>query len=214
MTIKTHPGQSLLVDYENGTLPTAAGLTVAAHIETCEACRRTAARLRELGGHLIESIAPTAVDPGALEKTLARLTERPVPIKARAMPLTVRGLPLPAAWATVGLHPPRPFGPNYWIAHTRAAAAHGWRSFLVGAPASGEIAHHRHRGEEYVAVLEGSLNDGERDYRAGDFIQSADGSAHTLKIGNDGRCVCLVAIEAPLTWSSPWVALLRPWIGV
>jgi quercetin dioxygenase-like cupin family protein len=59
----------------------------------------------------------------------------------------------------------------------RHAAAGGLTLLLRFAPGADYPAHRHPAGEEYF-VLEGSLEDGARTYRAGDYVYYPPGSAH------------------------------------
>lgn len=215
MTNSTHPTQNLLLEYTSGRLPTAAGLTVSAHLETCGQCVRAAREMTDQVANLMVDLADSPLLAGTLDQVLARLDESvqeaPEPYwAARARPDHF----LPDSLVAVGLKTRRPFGRGYWLAHTKASTAHGWRSFVLSIPPGGEIASHRHVGDEYVAVLEGELSDGDASYAPGDFLRSADQSMHTLTVSQAGRCTCLIAIQAPPIWQSPASAIARFWTGI
>lgn len=204
-----HPDSEVLMEFASGRLPTAAGLTVAAHCECCEPCSRAIAAVAELCGALLSRL-PGQPMPAALAPP-----EPPVRDSPAGPPRRGNGDPLlPLSLADVGLKPKRPLGLGFWMADTKASTEHDWRSFLLVVPPGGQVPSHRHVGEEYIAVLEGEFSDGRHDYRAGDFVYSADQSRHGLRAGEVGRCVCLIAIQSPVKWDGPWMRLMRFWTGL
>jgi predicted ChrR family anti-sigma factor len=74
-----HPTDELLMAFSAGQLPNALGLMLACHIEHCPDCQRKMHQFNELGGNILDSLEPLALDEGAIGKLLERLDE-PEPV--------------------------------------------------------------------------------------------------------------------------------------
>lgn len=213
MNPRSHPDDSLIGAYALGDLPTAVGLTVSAHLEACTACRQTAARKVEIAGARLLEMPGAAMASDAFEAVLRRIDgaePEPKPVRPAHMP----GVALPCAVAGLGVSPKRWFGRGAWVAHTKASDAQGWRSFLLSLPAGGRLPEHAHSGAEYTVVLEGVFTDGEGRHGPGDFVYGRADDRHRISVPEGARCICLVAAQGALKWSSPWVGLTRPWTGI
>jgi len=75
--VKFHPELDLLTEYAAGSLSLAQAACVAAHMNYCEQCRRTAGQLEDLGATLFDSLQPEAVGDVQLNAVLARLDDLP-----------------------------------------------------------------------------------------------------------------------------------------
>ena len=62
MSVQHHPDEALLLAYAAGGLDGAMSLIVATHLSFCAGCRRLVARQEEIGGALLEDIAPVPMD--------------------------------------------------------------------------------------------------------------------------------------------------------
>ncbi|WP_309642965.1 ChrR family anti-sigma-E factor [Phenylobacterium sp.] len=212
MTNRTHPSEVLLADYASGALPTAAGLTVSAHLSSCAACAGKVDQLVEAGGVLLSGLPDAPLARGALAATLARLDS---PAAQPAPPQKgLTGVDLPAVVLAVGFGPRRWFGRGAWVAHTKASTAHGWRSFILSLPAGGRLPAHGHRGLELTAVLQGAFADDTGWHGPGDFVTADHAVEHDIVVSAQGRCVCLVSTQGPFLWRNPWLGALRPLTGL
>jgi putative transcriptional regulator len=127
-------------------------------------------------------------------------------------PRMVEGVELPEGVVAAGLHNRRWIAPGYWAAHIKIPREGNWRLFLLRAPANAVIPSHSHYGEEFVSVLSGAFDDGEV-FVAGEFATSRADRSHSLRVGSDGACICLVAIDGPIAWRGlSWA--VRPILGI
>jgi putative transcriptional regulator len=78
--------------------------------------------------------------------------------------------------------------------------------------AGGKTPKHSHSGKEYTVVLEGSFSDESSVYSEGDFILRKEGDEHQPMGAQNGECICLSALEAPIKLSSPFGFLMKPWL--
>jgi putative transcriptional regulator len=78
--------------------------------------------------------------------------------------------------------------------------------------AGGKTPKHSHSGKEYTVVLEGSFSDESSVYSEGDFILREEGDEHQPMGAQNGECICLSALQAPIKLSSPFGFLMKPWL--
>jgi putative transcriptional regulator len=211
-----HPSASLLAAYAGGDLALAPALPVSAHLETCPDCRGRVVAFEEAQGALLASQPPVPIDAGRLDCILEWIDapvdgagHRPPPPPA---PSLTGGVPLPQAVIDVGFGPRRWLTPNLWAAVVHAARIDDWRIFILHAPARTRIPSHGHVGGELIAVLAGDFSDGDT-YGPGDFAENAAGRDHELKVGANGPCTCLIAIQGELRWRG-WAKLITPLLGI
>lgn len=80
--------------------------------------------------------------------------------------------------------------------------------------AGGKTPKHDHDGLEYTVVLKGSFSDEEAVYREGDFILRQPGDVHQPMGAQNGECICLSALSAPIRPTSPLGFLMKPWLRI
>ncbi|HVZ72826.1 MAG TPA: ChrR family anti-sigma-E factor [Polyangia bacterium] len=199
-----HVPDERLAEYAAGACGEAPALGIACHVSLCAAC---AARLRAfeaVGGAVLETGAPDATAPGALEAVLARLDDVPAELPA-VDPAAERLL------APLGV--PR----VVWRYLAPGAAAAGWRRLVPGIAgldlrvgAAGtmarlvrlrpglEIPLHDHGGDEHTVILTGALADDEGRFARGDISIRAAGARHVQRVEHDEPCVALVVNEGAL----------------
>lgn len=209
MTIKHHPSLETLTAHCNGRLDAARSLVVAAHLEHCPACRQHAAALDMLGGVMIDSIEPTAMSDGALERALALLdfeaasTQPLLPSDLPHAPEALRGAKL-GAWRWIG--------PGTHYRDTDIVAPDGYRVFLLRSQAGSRLPHHTHTGVELTLTLKGAYEHEGGRFGVGD-LEEADGSTEHQPIVSDGEeCICLVAMNGNLRLLGVMGRLLQPFV--
>jgi putative transcriptional regulator len=95
-----HPSDDVLLAYAAGSLPQPFALVVATHLALCPGCRAQVRRDEELGGVLLDELAPSTVSADAKLRVMARLDEDsagpPEPAADRSgdeiLPQPLRGL--------------------------------------------------------------------------------------------------------------------------
>ncbi|GEO40692.1 anti-sigma factor [Skermanella aerolata] len=218
-----HPSLELLLDYAAGSTGEAAGLALATHLALCPECREVVAQFESLGGALLEAIEPAAVPSEALDNLLARLDE-PVPV-----PVPVPDRRSPADDATLG-PVPQPLrgyiGQDLeTIRWKRVMRGVEQADIAVGRGRTGNVRarllrigpgvrvpRHTHAGTEMTLVLAGGFSDGDKQYQRGDFSFCDRETDHSPVADDDGECLCLTVIDAPLRLTGPLMRLLNPFI--
>ena len=80
--------------------------------------------------------------------------------------------------------------------------------------AGGKTPHHGHKGTEFTVVLKGSFSDEQAVYSEGDFLLRGPGDEHQPMGAQNGECICLSALAAPIKLSSPLGFLMKPWLRI
>ena len=80
--------------------------------------------------------------------------------------------------------------------------------------AGGKTPKHDHEGLEYTVVLKGSFSDENAVYREGDFLLRQPGDVHQPMGAQNGECICLSALSAPIKPTSPLGFLMKPWLRI
>lgn len=203
-----HPDQFMLGDYAAGTLQGAFALPLAVHLEYCEQCRAETGQLQEVGARLFEELDPVPVSDDALEQVLRRIdgAEPVAAVSARvavtadpALPRVLQSL-VPAGleglqWKRIG--PLRSSRLRFGDPAREVALQH--------IAAGGKVLEHGHRGSEVTVVIDGSFSDQDGCYRAGDFLVRGPEDVHRPVAAQDGDCLCLAVLEAPIR--------LEGWVG-
>ena len=74
------------------------------------------------------------------------------------------------------------------------------------------IPRHTHAGTELTLVLAGGFTDGGGHYLRGDLSFSDGEVDHSPRADDDGECICLTVIDAPLRLTGPLMRLLNPFV--
>ena len=211
--IAHHPDEALLLDYASGAAGEALALVVATHLSFCAQCREAVATMEMMGGALLETTAPVAVQHDALNRALARLDgiapfDRPRRAVSRdntPAPLrTYLGGDLSAVrW--------RRMGPNLSYAALFQRGPVKVR-LLRGTPGT-DPGRHSHRGLEYTVVLKGGYTDVTGAYGPGD-VQVADDSILHSPVADPGEdCINLAVTTARLSFESLLGKIAGPLFG-
>ena len=195
-----------LIDYASGALAEPLAIVVATHVALCEICRAAVADYEAVGGALLETIAPEALAPDALERVFDRLdadlavaapAERlpgPLPDYLDADLAALDWRPLCAGVDAVVLRPgglsgPRPVAAP-WPLGTEVA--------LVRLAPGAAAPRHTHGGIEATVILQGGFVDEAGQYEAGDAWIVDASVTHRPVALPDEACLCLAYYDAPL----------------
>lgn len=196
MSIQHHPDDELLLACATGGLDMPMSLIVQSHLYLCTRCRNAVALAENVGGVLLNTIAPVPLAADALAKTLARLGTQDARVRAAISndntPAPLRAF-LGRDLSQVGW---RKLGPNLGYATLYRKGPLAMR-LLRGAPGS-DVGRHSHRGMEYTLVLRGGFKDETGSYGPGDFQAASSDVAHNPVADHDGDCINLAVTTAPL----------------
>jgi putative transcriptional regulator len=216
MTIKHHPTDDLLLAYAAGTLDQGQHIAVATHLLPCRQCRNWVQSLESLGGAVLGDLPPSDMASNAFSRVEVRLDDVPVSV-ARQHPSPdgcgdVPGLPAFARHLPSGRW--RWVAPNLHIQRLNLADPGETRVFLLKSAPGTRFLPHRHTGLEMTSVLTGSFSHDGRHYGPGDFDFGDAETGHAIKIGNDGHCISLVAMQGHLQLQGLLGRMVQPLLAI
>ena len=214
-SIKHHPSHSMLVDFSAGNLGTAESICVSAHLHFCDQCRNELMRLDQVASQLMTEADPQTIDEDLFDSVMSKIDALPeVPTKVEIeehsdFPHSVAKL----INETESAPNWRRMSSSVDVARVRT----GQKKFEVALHricAGGKTPHHGHKGIEFTVVLKGSFSDEQAVYSEGDFLLRGPGDEHQPMGAQNGECICLSALEAPIKLSSPLGFLMKPWLRI
>ncbi|XXK58447.1 ChrR family anti-sigma-E factor [Porticoccaceae bacterium nBUS_09] len=214
-SIKHHPSRAMLVDFSAGNLGTAESICVSAHLHFCDQCRNELMRLDQVASQLMTEAEPQTIDADLFDSVMSKIDALPeAPMKVEIeeksdFPHTVAKLINETESA-----------PNWRRMSSSVDVARfqtGQNKFEVALHricAGGKTPHHGHNGTEFTVVLKGSFSDEQAVYSEGDFLLRGPGDEHQPMGAQNGECICLSALAAPIKLSSPLGFLMKPWLRI
>jgi len=218
--IRHHLDQATLISYAAGSLSQSMALVVACHLSVCSHCRQQVQQSEAIGGLLLSDIDSADIGEDALANVLDCLDEKdftPV-FRKQAEPesSTTREVPRPlrdyigaslddVAWKRIV--------PGVFCFDLPLNTAKGGVSRLLRiAPGKAMLAH-THEGNELTLVLRGSYADEVGRFTAGDVADLDGEIEHQPLVDSEQECICLIATDAPLKFSSLLGRLVQPITG-
>lgn len=213
-----HASDALLLTYAAGALPSGVALAVAAHTTLCADCAHRAAVAEDIGGSLLDRAEPAALCPDALARTFGRI-EAPEATPAPRMhdvPPHLAGLPSPLRAAVNALPDTRwrLLAPGIRQIDLNPGARGSGSSRLFRISPGTTLPHHGHAGIELTLILQGSFTDEVGRFQVGDLAELEDDVVHQPIVDSAEDCICLIATEAPLRFSSLLGRLMQPLFGL
>lgn len=214
-SIKHHPSRTMLVDFSAGNLGTAESICVSAHLHFCDQCRNELMRLDQVASQLMTEAEPQTIDEDLFDSVMSKIDALPeAPMKVETeeksdFPHTVTKLINETKSA-----------PNWRRMSSSVDVARvqtGQNKFEVALHricAGGKTPHHGHNGTEFTVVLKGSFSDEQAVYSEGDFLLRGPGDEHQPMGAQNGECICLSALAAPIKISSRLGFLMKPWLRI
>ena len=214
-SIKHHPSRAMLVDFSAGNLGTAESICVSAHLHFCDLCRNELMRLDQVASQLMTEAEPQTIDEDLFDSVMSKIDALPeaptkVEIEEKSdFPHTVAKLINETERA-----------PNWRRMSSSVDVARfqtGQNKFEVALHricAGGKTPHHGLNGTEFTVVLKGSFSDEQAVYSEGDFLLRGPGDEHQPMGAQNGECICLSALAAPIKLSSPLGFLMKPWLRI
>ncbi len=200
--IRHHPPIDLLFDYATGVADEGAALVIAAHASLCTSCAELVSNLEAVGGEILDTIAPEAVGGDLFHRLMERLDDEAVPENWQAIAdaETRNVIPYPLLpYLSTGLDKVRWQSVGRLYQEFRLPLANkAVKTSLMRLPRGRVMPRHTHGGNEYAVVLDGGYRDGDKRYLRGDFSCKTTKDVHQPIVDDDGDCVCLVVLEAPL----------------
>ena len=225
MHIKHHLDEATLMSYAAGSLSQGMALVVACHLTMCRDCAKRLDSHQAIGGALLEQIAPTQVTENALEEVLAKLdlttekeaitTEQRFAQKKRLDNIQKSSIPAPLfdyidsdfselPWTKLG---------NSIAYYDIPCASSSGVSRLLRISPGKALLPHSHNGNELTLVLTGSFSDDMGRFEVGDIADLDDEVDHQPLVDSDIDCICLIATDAPLKFSTMFGKIIQPITG-
>lgn len=225
MNINHHLDEATLFSYVAGSLTQGMALVVASHISICDSCRERVFETEAIGGALLDSIVNENVsektDEAALAKALACLDEEEgIPLSDHGMPQNEKA----AHSLSIMNEVPAPL--NDYIGDSLDAVQ--WKRFSPGfyyfdvfseqqgicrllkvAPGK-SILPHGHHGNELTLLLRGSYSDEVGRFTQGDIADLDDQIEHQPLVDGHEDCICLVATDSPLRFTTLLGKVIQP----
>lgn len=204
-----HPKNTTLAEFAAGTLDEGRSLVIATHLSMCGECRRFVSALEQVGGQLLDQAEPVAMSENAATRALNRLGDESLQPPSEP----------PVAWAPnqdillgYGLGPWRWVSPGLHYRDVKLPSATGSRVFMLRANPGMKLPAHNHTGTELTCVLKGAfIHEGGR-YAAGDCDDADQHDKHSPVIDDGEKCVCLVAMQGQIQFTSTLGRLIQPLI--
>ncbi len=212
-----HIDDALLMDYAAGATSEPESLIIATHLALCPECRAKVRRMEEVGGALLDDVAPQAVSDDALSAVMARIEgEAPSEPTVQRRSLSADSIVVPEPlrsylggglesvdWQRTmrGLH-------VFEVPTGRPDLKTRLLKIKAGTP----MPEHTHHGQEYTLVLTGGYSDERGHFIRGDIDITDDSVQHTPVADADEDCICLTVTQAPLKLTGRIGRLLNPFV--
>ena len=213
MNISHHPPEHLLTSHVTGALGEAERLVVAVHVAGCARCSRFVQAMEQLAGAAIEEAGPEPMAADAFDRVMAHIHERPAPA-VPVLPLsgTADDLELPELLRRCRIGKRRRVAPGVSMRPIELSGGGAGRAFLLQSAPGARLVEHTHTGTELTCVLRGSfIHQGGR-YGPGDFDYGDDDVDHRPIVGDEGPCLCLVAMTGELRMNGFLGRLISPFV--
>lgn len=204
----------LLFDHAFAKLPEPVALVVSTHLSLSPAGRARYAACRALAGVLLDTAEPEPLAPDAWSR-LERAIERADPIRVELGPPGDPRVPPPLRrFVPNGFEalPWRNLGPLQECELPLAAA--GYRTRLIRLAAGKRVPRHTHEGHELTVVIEGGFRDEQGHHLRGDLVIADPSIDHRPVADEDGDCLSLTVMDAPLRLTGPIGRLLNPLLRI
>jgi len=218
MNIRHHLDEASLLSYAAGSMSQGMALVTACHLAMCPDCRERARASEAIGGALMENLQPATVSDDALAQVLAAIDNQDVPVDitpiVRAKPTVSSEVPAPLA-DYIG----DSFDDVEWkrivpgVYYFDLPCQSGGVSRLLRIAPGKAMLPHTHDGNELTLVLKGSFSDEVGRFAAGDIADLDDQVEHQPLVDSREDCICLVATDAPLKFTTLLGRLMQPMTG-
>ena len=216
MSIQHHPEITTLMAFSAGSLDEPYAAVISTHLAMSEGGRETLRHIDTIGGALLHAEPDAELSIGALDRLLGALGDA----KIEVMPHDQReaqGLPLPLQrYLPQGLDAVK----WKWTGPGVATADLAWgrdgksRLMLLRVSAGKRVPEHGHGGQELTLILSGAYRDRFGIFAAGDIADHDEDVEHQPIAEPGEDCVCLVAVDARLTFRGRLMRALQPLFGL
>ncbi|AMA55586.1 ChrR family anti-sigma-E factor [Bradyrhizobium sp. CCGE-LA001] len=211
MTISHHPPEDLLADFAAGKLEEAHQLVVGVHVAGCPRCTRFVQAIEQLAGAALEDVAPVPIATDAFDRVMSRIHEAPKEAVAPALASDTDD-DVPPALRKYRIGKRRRVAPGLSLRPIELSGQGQARAFLLRSAPGSRMLEHTHTGTELTLVLEGSFSHEGGHFGPGDFDYGDDEVEHRPIVGNEGPCLCLVAMTGDLRMNGFLGRLIGPFV--
>lgn len=220
MNIRHHLDEATLLSYAAGSMSQAMALVTACHLVMCTQCRTRAQQSEAIGGVLLDNLIPASVNDDALASVLAAIDAQDDTVQIRSVkppsprPSVKSDVPVPLA-DYIG----ESFDDVEWkrivpgVYYFDLPCQSGGVSRLLRIAPGKAMLPHSHDGNELTLVLRGSFTDEIGRFAAGDIADLDDQIEHQPLVDSAEDCICLVATDAPLKFTTLLGRLMQPMTG-
>ncbi len=214
MTINHHPPEDLLAGVATGALDEAEELVVAVHVAGCARCSRFVQAMEQLAGAALEQIEPVPMAADAFDVVMSRIHEPPAAAAPRPLPASETGedADLPELLRRCRIGKRRRVAPGVSMQPIELSRTGKARAFLLQSAPGTRMLEHSHTGTELTCVLKGSFSHQGGHYGPGDFDYGDNDVDHRPIVGNEGPCLCLVAMTGDLRMNGFLGRLISPFV--
>jgi putative transcriptional regulator len=226
--ITHHPDDNVLTEYASGSLATAMGLIVCAHLQTCPHCRKRVEQLNKLGAAILNHSVAETIQPETFEQLMTRIRNQSTDVAVSDVKAS-RSPELHPVYANDPLlkHLPKVIakllprdGKLKWERVSKglksARLVTGQKEYEVAfqrITSGSTVVEHDHRGLEMTLVLCGSFSDEDGVYREGDFLVRTPGETHRPTATQNQDCLCISVVEAPVKVTGLLGKLINPFLS-
>jgi putative transcriptional regulator len=211
MTISHHPPEELLADFAAGNLEEAHQLVVGVHVAGCPRCARFVRAIEQLAGAALEDVEPVPIAPDAFDRVMSRIHLSPAETAAPRLTSDIDH-DLPPALRNYRIGKRRRVAPGLSMRPIELSGSGSARAFLLRSAPGSRMLEHTHTGTELTLVLEGSFSHEGGRFGPGDFDYGDDEVDHRPIVGDEGPCVCLVAMTGDLRMNGFLGRLIGPFV--
>ena len=227
MNIKHHLDEATLVSYTAGAMSQSMALVVASHISMCPVCQERVQNTQKIGGMILESLKPVAINDDTLSKLLLRIDQELQ--SADPEPQAVYDLVKDAHKKHSNANVPAPLSdfighsfdtldwkcivPGIYYHDLPCDTEHAGVSRLLRIAPGKEMLLHSHDGNELTLILRGSISDEIGRFTVGDVADLDNEIEHQPLVDSAEDCICLVATDAPLKFRTLLGKIVQPITG-
>ncbi|BBB30290.1 ChrR family anti-sigma-E factor [Neptunomonas japonica] len=241
MNIKHHLDEATLMSYAAGSMSQAMALVVACHLSMCTACRNRAHESEAIGGMLLDNLKPAPVGDDALAQVLACIDGLPeleaepsgaslnTSLNNRASCEKAESFSSNNDQITSASSVPSPLDdyigsslehiewnrivPGVHYHDLPCKTERGGVSRLLRIAPGKAMLPHSHDGNELTLILRGSFTDEVGRFTVGDIADLDNEIQHQPLVDSNEDCICLIATDAPLKFSTLLGKIVQPMTG-
>lgn len=218
MTVNHHPDITTLMAFSAGTLDEPYAAVIATHLAMSEGGRESLRHINTIGGALLNAEPKAEMAKGSLDRLMDALGDDDrIDVTPHDERQRDDAVPLPLQrYLPKGLDGVR----WKWTGPGVATADLAWgsdgrsRLMLLRVGAGRPVPEHGHGGQELTLILSGAYRDRFGVFAKGDIADHDEDVEHQPIAEPGDDCICLVAVDAKLTFRGRLMRALQPLFGL